>query len=227
MIKIERTTCPPLLENYNTPRDLYKRKEVVKALSKMQHSKCCYCEQRIPDEGHSRAVEHFRPRDKFQSLKNKWGNLLHACAMCNGKKSNYFPIDSNGKPLLIDPSDKLTDPEDHLDFIVDDEDVMCGMIQEKNNSKLGRETIKTIGLEREDYRKKRRDHLKKLYAEYLELAFANDRASKRAIKIKFESLMGANADFAAFTRKFAREKKLDEKYEIKIPSGYEIPNDED
>lgn len=56
----------------------------------MQHGKCCYCEQKIPKEGHQKAVEHFKPKSIFKYFINDWDNLLLACPQCNGKKSDKF-----------------------------------------------------------------------------------------------------------------------------------------
>lgn len=224
MIKIRRRACPPVLEDATPTGEHYKSPEVIKTLFDMQYEKCCYCEQKVPEQGHGRAVEHYRPKSKcqFSHLKNVWENLLLACSMCNGKKWNHFPTDDQGNPLVIDPSDPNLDPEDHIDFIVDDDHELFGHILPKANSMIGSKTIETIGLYREYYRQMRMIHYKELYLNYLDILSASDNTSRRANIIKFESLMGANSRFAAFARKFAREKRLDIKYRVRIPEGFEV-----
>lgn len=224
MIQIKRCAGPSVLMGTTKSGNHYKRPEVVTALFKMQHKKCCYCEQKVPEEGHSRAVEHFRPKARYPHLKNAWDNLLLACSKCNGKKWNHFPEDDQGNPLLIDPSDPHLDPEDHLDFIVDDEDDFFGMTFPKNNSIVGDKTIQIIGLYLSYYRTERMKYYKELYVNYLDIVNAPDSSSRTACINKFESLLYANSEFAAFARKFARVKKLDQKYGVRIPVGSEVFN---
>ena len=92
MIRIKRQPCPSALEGVSSNANHYNKKEIVKALWDMQHMKCCYCECRIPQDGHLKAVEHFRPKSVYQELKNEWSNLLLACAQCNGKKRDKLPV---------------------------------------------------------------------------------------------------------------------------------------
>ena len=228
MIKIKRRARPPVLEGATPTGEHYKNPEVVRTLFDMQYEKCCYCEQKVPEQGHGRAVEHYRPKSKGQypHLKNVWENLLLACSMCNGKKSNRFPTDDQGNPLVIDPSDPDLDPEDHIDFIVDDTHALFGQILPKANSMIGSKTIETIGLYQEYYRQMRMIHCKELFLNYLDIVSASDNASRRANIIKFESLMSANSKFAAFARKFAREKQLDIKHRVRIPEGFEVLDSE-
>ena len=89
----------------------------------MQHNKCCYCESYIAESGSGKQVEHFRPRSQFKELQHDWNNLLLACADCNWAKLDGFPVAGNGEPLLLDPSDPDVDPEDHIEFIVSDEQI--------------------------------------------------------------------------------------------------------
>lgn len=146
MIKINRCRCecPDILESGGDIDNINCHKEVVKALHKMQFGKCCYCEKYINQEGHGQAIEHFRPKasNKFPELKNEWSNLLHACTDCNGKKLHRFPIDQNGNPLIIDPSDPDIDPEEYLHFYVDDTELLTfGGVKPKDNKEKGHVTI--------------------------------------------------------------------------------------
>ena len=154
MISINRGDCPEKLAGGSSAQDRYAHREVVDALHLMQYGKCCYCELEISDEGHGKAVEHFAPKAVFEGRRNDWENLLLACAQCNGKKSDDFPVEmltdeldepkvmyltkpTSGTPLVINPSDPSIDPEAHLDFVLDDTNRSdYGLIYAKAKSKM-------------------------------------------------------------------------------------------
>lgn len=242
MIKIERCECPGVLGDSPREGDRYRHSKVVQKLWGMQYCKCCYCEQEIPSEGHSKAVEHFKPKNIFKYLRNDWKNLLLACPQCNGKKSDKFPVEltdesgetkvvylkteSDAEPLIIDPSSPGIDPENHIDFNVDERDVeRYGVIKEKDNSPLGRETIDVIGLDRVYYTRCRRELFHQLLFKYGTLLEAWDQQNNvkiQSCKDSLEMMMSAKSRFAAFVRAFARYKKLDvPPIEINIPIGSE------
>jgi len=230
LINIERAPCPPLLKEATVDQTRFNHKEVVAVLWHMQHRKCCYCEMPIPDEGHLKAVEHFRPKSIFRNLKNAWSNLLLACAQCNGKKSDLFPVilsDEDGEAkvvctkkktsapaALIDPSH--TDPEAHLDyeFDVPMEDRTFGLIKAKDGSILGRTTIEVIGLTGSFYQSQRENRmLEVILAHHINLLRAlkaGDEDRMRAGKDSFEQLMSARNKMAGLARAYARYKKLDD-----------------
>ncbi len=243
MIKVNRALAPDILKNSPQKGTHYNKQKVVKTLWQMQKGKCCYCEQLIPDEGHSKAVEHFQPKSIFKFLKNDWKNLLLACAQCNGSKSDKFPVeltnDSNnpkvvylkkssskrGKTLLIDPSDPKIDPEDHIDFIVDESNFEeLGIPKAKNSSKMGRLTIDIVKLHAPFYTKRHRTFIvEELLSEYFALLHAYHNAQQGILTNKkniFSTLMAANHEFAAVARAFCRFKKLDgPPFNISIPKG--------
>jgi len=221
MISIKRGECPAVLNNASSDGNTYRDSTVIEALSKMQHGKCCYCEKRIVESGHDRAVEHFRPQgnDAFRHLKNTWSNLLHACAGCNGKKAAHFPLDANGDALLIDPSDPAIDPEDHLDFNVNDDDINFGRILPKDASEFGAKTIETIGLDLVARREERYSGYADLYRAFVEIKVAKDELTRQQKVRAFESRLGANNEHAAFARAFARWKQLDSKFGVRICKG--------
>lgn len=241
MIKIKRSSCPDVLDGSPSGGEKYKNKKIVKVLWKMQHGKCCYCEQKIPKDGHQKAVEHFKPKSIFKYLINDWGNLLLACPQCNGKKSDKFPVEltdeseetkfvylkteSNSKSLIINPSDPEIDPEKHIDFIVDDTDDNYGVITVKNNSTLGRLTIDVIDLSNNFYTSKRRTvYCNILMPYYLILLTAKAQDNEIMIqtyKDNFKMLMSAKGEFAAFVRAYARYKQLDRRFGITITVGVE------
>lgn len=240
MISIKRDKCPDVLKGSPKTGTLYNRKNVVKTLWKMQHKKCCYCEAEIPEEGHLKAVEHFYPKSVYKGKRNDWKNLLLVCAQCNGKKSDKFPtmLTTNedepnviylGKtnktvPLLIDPSNENIEPEDHITFIVDEiHEEDYGLPRERNNSKYGRFTIDVVGLDGLYYCRKRRSWHRILVSVYLNLLEAKDLEDQEKLQSsceKFELYMSVRKELAAYTREFARQKKLSEYFPITIPKGY-------
>ncbi len=156
----------------------------------MQHGKCCYCERRLPETGHLKAVEHFRPKSVFTGLRNEWRNLLLACSQCNGKKADKFPevlSDQMGgetvlyleteQPAILDPSDPEIDPEDHIDFDFSGPEWADGfaVIMAKNGSRLGEQTIQTISLDAGFYTRERKTrYLRVILVSYVNLLEALD-----------------------------------------------------
>ena len=227
MISIKRGECPAVLENASSDGNAYRHSTVIEALSKMQHGKCCYCEKYIGESGHDRAVEHFRPQgnDAFRHLRNTWSNLLHACAACNGKKAAHFPLDADDNTLLIDPSDPAINPEDHIDFNVDDnDDINFGRIfaKKKNASQFGAMTIEKIGLDLAARRRERVSGYKNLYGAFIDILEARDATTRQQKVHAFEAMLGANNEYAAFARAFARWKRLDTKFGVRICKGANI-----
>lgn len=243
MIKIQRCDCPEVLIGAPVDSDRYRTNKVVETLWEMQNRKCAYCEMLIPKEGHIKAVEHFKPKSIFKGLRNDWDNLLLVCSQCNGKKSDKFPIKltdeegetkvvylkakSEGEPLILDPSypGPDQDPEDYIDFIVDDSDIeLLGLAIPKNDSDRGKITIEVIGLYIEYYKTKRQLlYIEILYPSYLSLLKAKvqeEFESLENIKERFNMRMSAKSEFAAFARAFARSKEaFFNKVGIRIPKG--------
>jgi len=62
--------------------------------------KCIYCES-SPIATSTFRIDHFRPKKGIRGtahtgyywLAYEWTNLLQSCQLCNGKKSNYFPLE--------------------------------------------------------------------------------------------------------------------------------------
>jgi uncharacterized protein (TIGR02646 family) len=236
MIRINRDTCPEILKNASHESERYRNKKVVKTLWEMQKEKCCYCEQKIPSHGHSKAVEHFKPQSIFTYETNQWENLLLACSQCNGKKSDKFPImlteeesetkviylkvDEEGEAAIIDPSDSKVNPEEHITFEVDDSSDDLGNILERQHSKLGRTTIVVVGLDGEHYKRERCSYLHTLSIMHWNMINAkNDNNVRRlaASKQQFQQCLDSNSEYAGLARTYARKKKLDKNYGLDIP----------
>ena len=159
MIRIVRPTGAPSILATSPSTERFSRRQVVRKLHAMQHGKCCYCEDKIPKSGHNKEVEHFRPKSKYPCLTNDWCNLLLACRRCNGTKGAEFPKSQDGEPLLLDPSNPTDDPEDHVDFIVDEDQITenrtLGFVFGRHGSRKGKETIDTLQLDDDHYIEKR------------------------------------------------------------------------
>lgn len=64
-------------------------------------ARCMFC-------GDSRGtdIEHYWPKVSYPDKSFQWENMLLACAGCNRKKGERFPLDEHGKPLLVNPVDE-------------------------------------------------------------------------------------------------------------------------
>lgn len=69
--------------------------------------RCMYCEDSAGTD-----VDHFYPQSRYPLRVFDWLNHILACAGCNRRKSNSFPLDGEDAPLLIDPT--IDDPAEHL-----------------------------------------------------------------------------------------------------------------
>ncbi|KZE99565.1 hypothetical protein A2J02_10845 [Rhodococcus sp. EPR-147] len=73
--------------------------------------KCMYCECTIDDVAYS-AVEHIKPKERFEDLVLDWENLGLACTRCNTNKGSFW-TDEADLQLLNPYLDKL---DDHIAF---------------------------------------------------------------------------------------------------------------
>lgn len=95
-------------------RTARKGKVLGRALKTLQcmaglRARCMYCL-----DSHGTDIEHWRPKASDPGRMFTWDNMLLCCAECGRFKGNQFPVDSAGRPLLIDPT--VDDPWCHLDF---------------------------------------------------------------------------------------------------------------
>ena len=95
----------------------YQQKTIKDSLVKMFHNKCAYCESKIGHVTYGE-IEHFYPKGTYIDKTFDWDNLLLSCQICNNPrhKGTKFPLDRNGNPLLINPTDGVTAPPVHLKF---------------------------------------------------------------------------------------------------------------
>lgn len=86
-------------------------REVRRTLAEMASGieRCMYCE-----DSKGTAIDHFWPKADYPAKAFSWLNYVLACSECNSKKSKRFPLDPQGAPLLLNPTEE--EPLDHLAF---------------------------------------------------------------------------------------------------------------
>ena len=73
------------------------------------NNKCVYCGVKLY-EAMMADIEQFYPKSIYPDLALNTDNLLISCKACNMIKSDNFPLDDNGNPLLIHPvNEKFSD----------------------------------------------------------------------------------------------------------------------
>lgn len=182
-------------KNVENAQAKYGHPRVKDELVKMFHGKCAYCESKITVVTYG-AIEHFRPKSEYPDLTFEWSNLLLSCDVCNdgSHKGTNFPLDVNGKSLLIDPTDGVTDLNTHLEFAWD---AVASLASVYGRDDLGK-TVETIfdlnGMKgRKELVAHRSKYVKRLCA-LLRLAKTGD---KEAITLLRESC-DAGAEYSAF-----------------------------
>ena len=239
MIAIKRAACPECLKDVSVEGTHYNKAEVVSQLWVMQREKCCYSECRLPNHGHGKNVEHFRPKDRFGWLKNDWENLLLVCPHCNGRQSNKFPtmvcgdeelqgvvVDistpEEGEPVIIDPC--AEDPEEYLTYELDDTEELYGQILPMGACAKGMETIRVTAVDDDVFWRARHERL----IGVLEVRYRNMLGHKKGGKddalaaecSSFQAFLDDDAVYAGLAREFARAKSLDSRFGLHIPGRH-------
>jgi len=99
--------------------------------------RCMYCGDSLGTD-----IDHFQPIAKNAARTFDWLNHLLACSHCNSnEKRDQFPSDSEGNPLLIDPT--RDDPDQHLFLLLSSGEYRA-------LSPMGTASIKVYGLNRTD-----------------------------------------------------------------------------
>ena len=196
-------------------KSIYRHRSVKILLRKLQHGKCCFCEDRIDHIEHG-DVEHFRPKGGFQTdeqqslqtpgyywLAYDFSNLFYCCQICNQVyKKNYFPLSDETKrvrshtenfqqedSLLIHP--EFDNPEKHLTFVGE-------VIKPLNGSQKGAETIKRAGLDRPELEDDRFVYLKTLRV--LEAVAIGDGPQASIARQHFKEISKPTAIYSAMVR---------------------------
>jgi uncharacterized protein (TIGR02646 family) len=72
--------------------------------------RCMYCE-----DSRGTDIDHFWPKSRYPQRAFDWMNMLLICTGCQRAKGDRFPLDSNDRPQLIDPT--AEEPWDYLFFV--------------------------------------------------------------------------------------------------------------
>ncbi|WP_175650024.1 HNH endonuclease [Pseudomonas sp. Marseille-P9899] len=92
---------------------LYKHEDVRRALARLFHNKCAYCETFFSASAPV-DIEHFRPKSSVSEdaahpgywwLAMSWDNLLPSCIDCNRRRKQYIPTISSSLEALYDTSE--------------------------------------------------------------------------------------------------------------------------
>jgi len=132
---------------------------VKQPLYDMFSSKCAFCERNV--ELSSGRIEHFRPKSQYVDLTFDWNNFLYSCEVCNNRKGDKFPLDCDGTPLLIDPTDEDCDIYEYLEFYWDEETQLASVVGKDGRGKV---VTEILDLNRKDLRKHREESLKIYYS---------------------------------------------------------------
>lgn len=99
-----RDKIKAILDNHESisVKDEYNHDDVREKLRLHFNIKCVYCES-MPIATSSFRVDHFRPKKGIKDtnetgyywLAYEWTNFMQSCQLCNGVKSNYFPLRDN------------------------------------------------------------------------------------------------------------------------------------
>jgi len=118
-------------------------------------NKCSYCGCKLGLTSRAE-VDQFYPHSLFPEKSFEIDNLLLACNICNASKSDQFPFDKEGNPLLINP--RTDNFEEHIKIGLD------GIAIPK--SEKGSTTIEVLNLNRQELIEDRK--LRKLKEDYLD-----------------------------------------------------------
>lgn len=143
-----------------------------------------------------------------------WSNYLLACAVCNQKwKGTVFPV-KEPPPRTVPPAHAISertlllnpfggaDPAKHLRFNED------GSVEPLRNSRRGRETIKTVGLDRPSIRNFRRFPVSDAYEalnEHTRAHAVGDEEGQRRALLDLVRLGGSGRQFAGCVRAVAQQ----------------------
>jgi len=111
--------------------------------------RCAYCEA-----GEPTTVEHFWPKHDYPEKAFVLRNLMPVCVKCNGEKSNEFPLDDAGHPVLLDLYSAAEDP---VSFFAYTRDGGIGPLQTGPPGARAREVSRIVNLTRQWIADRRRE----------------------------------------------------------------------
>lgn len=205
MVKVERSFPAPesLAEEAKKANGKYDKPDVIERLKRDFHNKCYICEMKELQDPN---VEHLLPHHngKYPERKFDWGNLFWACGHCNGVKNN-------GKYDAGIMDCCRQDPEEYLDFHLDNDNVVISMKKSedqiyKMTALLIRETfsLKNTGMRTYTSDERLRLLQKEMNLLYGQLAKLHNSPNSKMILRTIGSLLRRESAFAAFKRCYVR-----------------------
>jgi uncharacterized protein (TIGR02646 family) len=182
-------------DKVNKAQGKYNHPKIKQALLDMFCEKCAYCESPITHVTYGN-IEHFYPKAQYADKTFEWENMLLACDICNNArhKGSKFPLDAQGRPLLIDPTDGVTDPVTHLIFSWNPLAGLAAIYGRDRRGQIVEQTFDFSGLRgRKALIKERSEYVKKLM---VLLKYAQD-GNAEALDILKEACQ-PDAPYAAF-----------------------------
>lgn len=205
MVKIERSFPAPtsLAEEAKKSNGRYDKPDVIERLKKDFHNKCYICEMKGLQDPN---VEHLLPHKngKYSERKFDWQNLFWVCGHCNGIKNN-----SKYDAGIMDCCRQ--DPEEYLDFQLDNDNVVISMKKSedqiyKRTALLIRETfsLKNTGIRTYTSDERLRLLQKEMNLLYEQLVKLHNSPNSKMILRTIGSLLRRESAFAAFKRCYVR-----------------------
>jgi uncharacterized protein (TIGR02646 family) len=156
-IEAAKTKVKNARDKYNPRKTKHGINPVKQPLYNMFSGKCAFCERKV--ELSAGRIEHFRPKSQYVDLTFDWNNFLYSCEVCNNRKGDKFPLDCDGTPLLIDPTDEDCDIYEYLEFYWDKETKLASVVGKDGRGKV---VAEILSLNRKDLMKHRSGKLKTL-----------------------------------------------------------------
>lgn len=169
MIRLTRVPLPPDLEaacveRANALRDLlargaepaaallsaYRDPDLKRHLISEVNGKCMYCESKI-SHVYFGDIEHIRPKSAFPAERLDVSNLGLACAVCNGKKGDYW-----------DATDSVLNP--YVDVPAEEVMMLGFLLARRPGRTRARVTIEKLELNRPALLERRRERVELLQA---------------------------------------------------------------
>lgn len=206
MVRVERSFPAPksLAEEAKKAAGRYDKEDVIERLREDFHNKCYICEMKELQDPN---VEHLLPHKngKYPERKFDWENLFWSCGHCNS-------IKNNGKydEGIIDCCRE--DPEKHLDFQLDDGNVVidvkdCGNEMHKRTALLIKETFSLENTGMRTYTSAERMRLLEIEMNilYKQLEKIHSHPNSKITMRTIRSLLRRESAFAAFKRCYVRK----------------------
>jgi uncharacterized protein (TIGR02646 family) len=80
-------------------KTLGRARDVLRAMAGGRE-RCMFCE-----DSRGTDIDHYWPKLRYPEKAFLWVNFVLSCAGCNRQKGEQFPLDANGNPLLINPTE--------------------------------------------------------------------------------------------------------------------------